>query len=316
MASIYHRDMPGAPLGGGPRFNDYILRILKACLVTGFGSAPGAGWTLVDESPSYLVLRNGVASGYLCVALYNQVITISMADTYDGVNMSGMGIIQGIGAISGTAAGNASPQRFTRQYFGNYPSNESWIVVADDRSAVLAVSGNSGGSPDWVDSVNTGVGNGVLYLGDDSNGNLIAAGGQNTTSDVAVVGCMLRGLTSLRNPATGLLQAPLALTFSHLGMAAGNQNLALPGEIPDLRLTPVRWACGGVYGALRGLARCPDIGCMNPLNMAKALGITDGLTTRTINTPIVLDDGYSYFVSVIVGGQGEGFLITDNPEFW
>lgn len=138
MAHVYHVDQPGAPQAPGARFSPYILDILKACLVYGYGNEPGAGWVLIDEAPSWIVLRNGDMSGYVCIAQNNQVHTVSLAETYTGVLDD---LIQGAGSISGVAAEGTVQQRISTQYFGYHPNSSSWVVVGDSLSFIVMSAG-------------------------------------------------------------------------------------------------------------------------------------------------------------------------------
>lgn len=78
----------------------------------------------------------------------------------------------------------------------------------------------------------------------------------------------------------------------------------------------MRWGCNGVFGHLRGLARSPDISGFITTNVAVALGLPAGIESRTVNTEIDLGDEYHYFSGVFKRSLSEGFLVTDNPEFW
>lgn len=311
MAHVYHVDQPGAPQAPGARFSPYILDILKACLVYGYGNEPGAGWVLIDEAPSWIVLRNGDMSGYVCIAQNNQVHTVSLAETYTGVLDD---LIQGAGSISGVAAEGTVQQRISTQYFGYHPNSSSWVVVGDSLSFIVMSAGGSGSSPSSIESSSSAF---TLYVGNDSNGNFIAMGGRLSSSDMAGDHGFCSGLTTLRDPATGLLVAPGAITYHHMGMNTNNPNLMPPtSPPPEIALAPMRWGCNGVFGHLRGLARSPDISGFITTNVAVALGLPAGIESRTVNTEIDLGDEYHYFSGVFKRSLSEGFLVTDNPEFW
>lgn len=318
MVRVYHSGMPSVPTQtNGVRFNDFLIRLIKACLVTGFGTTPGAGWALEAEAADYIVLRNGPGSGYLCLHLNNQVMTVSMAETYTGVVN---GLITGAGAVSGVAASSGVPHRVNRQYSAMYSASSSWYVIADATAAVIGVA-TSGltGSADMANAsyITNDYPNWTLYVGEDSNGNFIAAGGTASTgTNIVTSAGMMRGFTSLRNPATGLLLAPNALAFSHLGLGRASGNLTPVGTLPVARLCPAQWESGGVYGRLRGVVRCPDIAEWNTSNVGKALGVAGGILSGNVANPINLGDGYTYYAGVLVPSYGEGFLVTNNPEFW
>ena len=83
MPTVYHRDDNGAPSyafsasSSSPAHFSALKTILKACLVSGYGSKPAAGWTLVAEGDQYLVLTTLT---FLALALFPRY--------FDGINGS------------------------------------------------------------------------------------------------------------------------------------------------------------------------------------------------------------------------------------
>lgn len=328
MATAYHRDQSGAPAltystsDSIDHFSAFKT-ILKACLVEGYGSTPAAGWELVEENANLLILRSGSHSGYICFSHASTAVTVSMCDVYMGGGVSG-GVIVGEGAVSGTIASSAVPHKLMVRSLVRYATSSSWALIADDKTCIILMAcagtsstpveltGNVGGDPYAV---------GALYFGEDSNGNFIACGGENTTatgSSAAVSGFSDKGFTSLRNPSTGLLvdtggiyiQTPMLQRYS------GSYSQAA-SPLPVAYLTPFSWVSAGTFGDFRGI--CTDVRSLHnyPSYGAAMLGYTgDYLTSRTFNTPIPLDEENTYFVAPRHAQNSAFFLATDNPVFW
>lgn len=332
MATAYHRDQPGAPNPVYPvpiysigQF-EALKIVLKGCLVYGYSARPAAGWVLVDEGETYIVLRTGSHSGYVCFTWTNNVVTIYLAATYTGVVSN---VITGDGVKSGILANAGKPQRL--DFYGPFGNDNatSWSLVADNKTFILTVAtGNNGISVGPAGpSTSAPYHNFTVYVGEDSAGNLISAGGKNhpsvsptTTNNYFCAGPDYFGFTSLKNPATGFLVGANSLNAGLLGVLAQPITpiymLAGSEVVPDTVLAPIEWAAGGVYaGRLRGLAVPLNAAFSTTVHSAMARLGNAGATVRQLNLSADLSDGYSYFPKN--PGQHElFFLITDNPEFW
>lgn len=323
MATFYHRDQPGSPAltystsASGSVQWDGVVAVLKACLVSGYGSQPAAGWELIAEAASYLVLRNGSHSGYVCLSHSNMVITISVAETYTGVAGE---VIQGDGAKTGVAPGVTIPHKFMARYFAHGSANSSWFVVADSRTFIFGKTGTaSTASEELTGTAGSAYAQAALYVGEDSQGNFIACGGDNTTNTGTTAAAQRwgDGFTALRDPATGLLVDTGSISFALPG--CHNGDVIAPGHstsLPDARLVPMLWTSGGAVSAFRGVCLEPRIGLSSCSIAAQMLGHSGPLMSRTAHTPIDLGDGFNYVVSPRYQGRGTLFLVTDNPEFW
>lgn len=334
MATVYHRDQPGAPglvYSANAQAGFTALKtILKACLVDGYAARPAAGWDLVNEGGNFLVLRNGRQNGFVCFNCVASVTRVYLADTYTG--MAG-DIITGAGLKSGVAAGSGMPQAVLHQYTAGYSTSSTWVVVADDKTAVLAVFSDSTASNRALTGDPYRTASYTLCFGEDSGGHLICAGGALTTQtsiNAAAQASSLPpdgGFTALKDPSTGLLVGSNALTLSMLGtvttfttaqaLAMTSAAYAASGELHEVSLVPISWQVGGVNaGRLRGIALCPEVQSMcYPSLAAQYLGRATPMYVRDGNQPIDLGDGHSYFVRA--GDYLSAFwLITDNPEFW
>lgn len=315
MVHVYHIDQPSAPQAPGGRFNNFLTEILKGCLVYGFGSQPSAGWELTDQHPTgeWIVLRNATKSGYICIARTNQKHTISLSGTYSGVLN---GVIQGVGAITGTTASNAAAHCLNTQYQGAYAGSSSWVVVADGASAVITLVSSLGASPQELTGVQSVAF--TLAIGEDSTGAFIASGGHSGASGAAAStdDRLFKGFTTLTDPATGLLVAPNAIAYHDFGISSNSANIVSVAAPPKAHLSPMQWGSGGQYGKLRGVARCSEIFSMGSSNAARTLGVSAGINSRQINTPISLGSDSLFFVGATNPGGGAGHLLTNDAEFW
>lgn len=327
MATAYHRDQAGAPAlvyGAANSLTQFnaLKTILKACLVNGYGSYPAAGWELTNEGANFLVLRTGSHSGYVCLTwATGGMVRVYLAETYTG--MSG-DVMVGAGLKTGTAAGNATPQALD-MYLTAYRSETStWAVVADSKTFVLTCADylTGGAAPALTFTDPSSYALHTLYAGEDSAGNLISCGGNNTTSTgggaiYSYFGAS--GFTALKNPATGLLVDTGSLAVVTPGLTSqGTSNIqTVTIPLAEVELGKALWCGGGVYaGRLRGVALVAQLANnVHPAYAAQSLGVSGLLTTRTASTPINLGDGHTYFARQAYYAI-PFFLLTDKPEFW
>lgn len=321
MARYYHRDQPGSPelTYGSSSSLDWLafVRVLKSCLVHGYGAQAPAGWELMEEGANYLVLRNGSRSGYLCFYENSRVVTISIAETFAGV--SG-GVIQGDGSKSGVGSGSAVPQRLSIYRFAYSSEGSSWYLLGDERSFVLATSAPGGGSSqELAGATGYGYSMSFSYFGEDSEGNFISVGGYNTaaTSVTSIGSNWPGGFTALRDPQTGLLVDSGSISYGIPGCHAGSFNSSELGPVlPSAHLVPLAWTSGNAVSRLRGVLIDPRILFSHCSHGAQMLGYTGPLMSREAHTPIDLGDNNIYVVAPRYRGDGSLLLATDNPEFW
>ncbi|MBZ9667449.1 hypothetical protein H3221_022165 [Pseudomonas sp. LMG 31766] len=331
MARVYHRDQAGAPTltyfptNTAQAHFDAFRTVLKACLVSGYGAIPAAGWELVHDAANSLVLRNGSHSGYVCFQRDSSgltAITVWLAATFTGVDADGK--IMGDGVRSGTAANSAVPQRISVRGFVSYSASSTWSLVADSKSFCFSPSPSSSSTTGELigNQGQSYEGNNLLYCGEDSAGDFVCIGGLNlATASVSSATSYFNsdGFTALKYPDTGLLVDAAAISVSMPGCAFGNVALfsAFPAGVvfPDVRLSAPVWVANGVVRTLRGLAFDPRmLYAFNSL-ASQALG-GPALTTRNLNTVLSLGDGHSYLVGRAFGYNAVTMLLTDNPEFW
>jgi hypothetical protein len=322
MAIAYHRDQAGAPalvyntLANNIAHFTSLKTILKGCLVSGYGAHPAAGWWLIAEGDSHLVLRNGTQTGYVGLSFSAGVVTVHVSETFTGVTG---GILQGDGQKSGTAAGNTVPQRLGIKWVASASTASTWMVVADERTFSLTCITNVDGTP-WVPVLGAaGSANFMLHAGEDSAGNFIALGGTNTTAgavDSQIDGFSAEGFTSLRNPSTGLLVGGTSLAVSTPGLTTTLRVDSAALMLPEVDIVRPCWLGAGAWaGYLRGLVMPGMLGVYLPGMVANSLGFVGQYNSRTANTPLSLGGTWAYFVPVY-HPRSTALLMTDDPEYW
>lgn len=328
MPTVYRREDAGSPVYA---FNmaatniahfDCLKAVLKGCLVYGYGSKPAAGWALVSEGAQYLVLANATLSGYLCLTLPSVsagYAEVWLARTFGGVTNNRM---TGDGLKTGLAASNSVQHRINLQFLAYSSSLTTWCCVADGKTFVLSIAGTSlnpavalGGNLGNKYQMEIHYSRLTLYAGEDSLGNFVVCGGQNTTGTTPYNYFNEVGFTSLFDPATGLLVdsgllAIEAPTTHTLGYADERTT-----PLINVDLGSVPWLSGGYCAWLRGLASPFALSRKSPNAMAKSLGNAGELYPVALSTPMGLGDGYAYFIPAC-SFHCSGFLITDNPGFW
>lgn len=325
MATVYHRDQAGAPVptynnsqAGAHNFAAFKL-LLIACLVTGYGSKPAAGWELISEGANYLVLRNGTHSGYVCLSFTGSyTVVVYLAETYAGVVSN---VMTGDGLKTGTASNNAVPQRVNLMWLFGYSAFSTWFLVADAATFIF-VGGGVNSLLEASNDANAYVWR-SLYVGEDTAENFIAVGGFNLASDAAGAANYFgsNGFTALKNPDTGLLvgAGSISPVIPSLDVAS-NQNSWRTTAILALDLvplSPVSWGLSGstYAGKLRGVIQSAPLVCVAPSKAVQSIGFSGPLTVRNLNTPINLGDGNTYFMGVAYSASAT-FMVTDNPVFW
>lgn len=326
MATIYHRDQPGAPAlsyaanNGQAGFNA-VKAILKACLVYGYADKPAAGWELINEGAAFIVLRNGSHSGYVCLELVSSVMRVHLAETYTG--MSG-NIMTGAGVKSGNRTSSSLPQAVLVSYSVPHSASTTWVVIADERTFSLEIFSPASSSAEELLSFSSSTNAAscwTLTVGEDSEGNFISAGGSANTavSNSSTLVSYLSGgagFTVLKDPSTGLLVGAGEVNVVTPSMSATAAAANAIIKVDSVSLLPISWGSSHIAGSLRGVVATPEVQCVSFASLAaQCLGYPGPLTTRTGNTPIDLGDGHTYFVRA-GGSSGAFWLVTDNPVFW
>lgn len=319
MPTVYSREDSGAPpltyvaaQGNIAQFTAFKT-ILKACLVSGYGAKPAAGWSLIAEGDRHLVLRNGTQTGYVCFTWTGgNFLTVYLAETYTGVVND---VITGDGVKTGYSANNATPHRLYIGVVAYHANYCSWLVLADERTCIFQSAGAT--SANWEFTAADGGAMAPLYFGEDSTGRFLAMGGSNTTLTNPNNDFSYIGLTALRDPVTGLLIGTGSISPSVPGLSRAGPSATLTGPVVLLQeasLAPVRWGTTQLAGKLRGVALCPQLSEYYPSPAARCLGFSGALTTRLANQPLPMGpDRYYMGLSYVASSR---HLLTDKAEFW
>lgn len=340
MATLYLPTDDNAPVltysttNNLTRFSSTKL-LLKACLVNGYGSKQAAGWTLIDEGDLFIVLRN--ASGNYVTFVANNAYSggghysemrLYLHATYTGMASN---VPQGIGVVTGAAAGNTAPHQWGHQYLWYSGVTSKWMIVADGRTFLLttatpgstSITAFTGGSLDSANSTANTRGLAALYVGDDLGGNFIAVGGfaGASYSDMPLFNGTT--ITTLYNPTTGLLVdgSGVAVNLQSLKrLIVTSTQFAQVGAVTinQLELSSVRWVCDGVQQpGLRGLRQDTMLSLMLTTTAKNCIeGTNIAHNYSNILVPKVMEDGYIYqplLAALTDRGQA---IITNNPAYW
>lgn len=346
MARFYTKADAGAPALYYASNNAVDVRIfgnfkeiLKACLVSGYGSGsgakPAAGWALIHEEDRSLTLQN--ASGRY-VTLTSDAVFIGTASVHNDrhfrvylhntfTGLSG-GVPLGEGVVSGVAPNSGTPHTASLNYFGYYTNTSIWTVLADENSFYLCTFGSSINALTSTNITNANMDSNrqegqTLYVGDDSRGNFIAAGGMLGTPANATVPSAATfdhaAITTLRNPHTGLLiDTGGAPNTGVLGLfQSSNRGGLQPYPRDQFSLNPIEWVCGNkVAGALRGgFIDIPSVHVRAVAAIQAWFGGGETVTGLDWLTPVELEDGYRYMLAPS-NYTGKLAIITDNPALW
>ena len=169
---VYRWDDGNAPVARGERRS--LCDILYACLVTGYGSKPGAGWTreYVNATFDKAAFRNNPLTG---TGFYLRVDGAGTANAYTSN-------VQAFEAMTSVDDGlfpfNASQQTMATSTAANTTARP-WVLIADDRFFYLVIWTFITGAPGNADNMvaNMGFGDGVSRYGVDSYCCLLTANG-------------------------------------------------------------------------------------------------------------------------------------------
>ncbi|HCA24852.1 MAG TPA: hypothetical protein DEP32_11880 [Pseudomonas sp.] len=312
---------PGRNLSGN--LQSMLKQILVPCLVTGYGSKPGAGWTLEHEHANGFALSNGssfinfvsdLAASSPYPAMNGYAIHIYVAESMtgtDGPFVVGANVCSGEYRVGGV---DVSPYR--RHLLSLWPieaqlSTSRWTVVADDKTAVISVTSASGTANQYYQT--------TLYFGDVDNdmgvsNRFVALGGDyanyNGNSGVYT---LCGGFTAPRNQATGVAEFIATQAQPFLNNRTQYINSGLAGQVPGrVQLQQPRLAVGDGYaGRLRGVVYDDVLALHGWAAYAKALGFSG--SDFTDSGKVVNVDGANY---AHAQGYHGGFLMTDNVAFW
>lgn len=318
---------PGRALSGN--LQNRLKQILVPCLVTGYGSKPGAGWTIGHEHPNGFSLINADGNVVNFVsdlpaqapypAISNRSIHIYAAESLTDTSNA---IIDGANLCSGTYR-KGMPELanyprhmlgFARETLELQLSTLQWTLIADDKTFILNCS--SSGSSNAISGTQYSF---TLYTGKslldtEFTGNFVVLGGD--VANYITNGNMFafsRGYSSPINLSTGLAERvevgaqPYASTY--------NISSALQTAKPLSRINlqqPRLFYGDDFVGRLRGVVYDDVLRSLYGWQEhLKVLGFSG--TDFTDRDKLVSIDGYNY---VFARSHSGNSILTDNPVFW
>lgn len=156
MATLYRYNDAGAPAKpANASYNGakWFMDIIKACLVTGYGSKTAAGWTIVYEDTTVNAPRLAITNGNGVIEFVTWGTTSVGIFIWDSITTPGTGrlfdtawstaVSTGINGWAGQNAKlpSASPTQVVGNTFGGMLSdslNSQWSLVADNKSAWIS----------------------------------------------------------------------------------------------------------------------------------------------------------------------------------
>lgn len=312
---------PGRALTGN--LQNRLKQILVACLVNGYGSKPGAGWTLEHEHANGFALGNGqnyinFVSNLPAKAPYPAMSALTIhVYVAESLTEASNAVIGGANLCSGPyRSGAPEGSGFPRHMFRGYEpldaqlSSLQWVVVADEKTVVMSFfssAGNYTGAPFTLyfgDSINdSGLSNTFIVLGGDN----VSFAGTNASYTLS------KGFTSPRNLITGL--AEYAITQAQPFAAYFNtfRNSNINGPIPaNLNFQSPRVAVDDCYaGRLRGVVYDDVLALHGWPVYLRALGFSGADFNDRGKIVTINSQNYAY-----APGYNGGFIMTDDPGFW
>ena len=225
-----------------------LKTLLKACLVTGYGGKPGAGWTLREESDNKAIFRAGdPATSPVELEVDSGNITITTFDLH------WQGVKQGI--VSNWSSGQLN----------RYTGVAGWYLVASARGFVLLPLVRTGNSPliaglayfgqACTNLVDPGQQDFLLWLAKSNNSNYVSdvpsvlynsnnvawsSGSLRTTGKIGdgrntVLRTAVAARTAMRLPTNNDFGAILySEIYLHRAASYGSNNYAVSGRLPGL----------------------------------------------------------------------------------
>lgn len=315
---------PGRALTGNNQ--NRLKQILVACLVNGYGSKPGAGWTLEHEHANGFTLSNGDAyvnfvsnlpANAPYPAMHVNAIHVYCAESLMDASEA---IINGANLCSGTYSKEETElPNYPRHSLGyaGYPlqtqvNTLQWTLVADDKTFTLNCS-NSVSNTGTISQCFT------LYAGESDldnavSGNFVVLGGDVLTFDRSdAMYALSRGYTALRDLSTGTAMRAVVETEPYASSYSSSPSANTDSIPAQLNFQQPRLVSDGRFcGRLRGVVYDDVLRSKYGWEVGlKALGFS-GTDFTDRGKPVKIGD-YSY--AFARSASGNSFL-TDNPAFW
>lgn len=328
---FYSWDDDGSParaLSGN--LQNRLKQILVPCLVTGYGSKSGAGWTLGHEHPNGFSLINADGN------VVNFVSNLPAQAPYPAMNANAIhiyaaesltdtsnAVIDGANLCSGTyRKGMPELANYPRHMLGyawyalqGELSTLQWTLVADDKTFILncSSSGSSGGYN------SSGLYSFTLYVGKslldtEVTGNFVVLGGDVANyTDRPNMYAFSRGYSSPINLSTGLAERVTVGAQPYAGSPDTNPAAQTTKPLSRLNLQQPRLIYGNDFvGRLRGVVYDDVLRSLYGWEEhLKVLGFSG--TDFTDRGKLVEIGGYNYAFARSYSGNS---ILTDNPAFW
>lgn len=305
-----------------------LKQILVPCLVTGYGSKQGAGWTLGHEHPNGFSLINADGN------VVNFVSNLPAQAPYPSINSRSIhiyaaesltdtsnAIIGGANLCSGTyRKGVPELSNYPRHILGfaSYTldlqlSSLQWTLVADDKTFILnCSSNNSDSSNNYNYSFSLYAGKSLLDT--EVTGNFAVLGGSvGNYSSSSNMYAFTNGYSSPINLSTGLAEQAEVGTQPYYSTNTARPTNQSSKPLSRLNLQQPRLFYGGDFvGRLRGVVYDDVLRSLYGWEEhLKVLGFSG--TDFTDRGKLVEIDGYNYAFARSNSGNS---ILTDNPAFW
>lgn len=326
---FYSWDDDGSParaLSGN--LQNRLKQILVPCLVTGYGSKQGAGWTLGHEHPNGFSLINADGNVVNFVsdlpaqapypAINNRSIHIYAAESLTDTSNA---IIDGANLCSGTyRKGVPELANYPRHMLGYARealdfqlSTLQWTLIADDKTFILNCSSSSS-SISNISNFSFTLFTGKSLLDTEVTGNFVVLGGDVANYNAnSSMHAFSRGYSSPINLSTGLAERVEAGTQPYASTYNITPTLQTAKPLSRLNLQQPRLFYGNDFvGRLRGVVYDDVLRSLYGWEEhLKVLGFSG--TDYTDRGKLVSIDGYNYAFARSYSGNS---ILTDNPAFW
>lgn len=317
---------PLLPAVSSQRFIDNLRIVLINCLVTGYASKPGAGWTLAHDHPDGFTLSNG--EGYInFVSVNSSNVAIYLLEALTDTSKAE---VQGYNRRSGRwSEGSSLTARHYHngQYFYRFIDNKGWCLIADRETVTLQwLAASTDLDP------NGGYG-GVLHFGRFwsavGDAGFCALGGGASSGSTARLSGDVVG-TLLRHPFDGTVVQGEPCYHAGLFNESGQsqqQSPINPAGLPSLR--PLRVALLGYgsvlsgstdarsgrhCGRLRGLLCEPSLSAAYVSKVLPLLGVANPVWQDKLR-PLTLPDGRQW-VPLYPHTGDLGCFVSLDPADW
>ena len=324
---FYSWDDDGSParaLSGNHQ--NRLKQILVPCLVTGYGSKQGAGWTIGHEHANGFSLINAdgnvvnFVSDLPAQAPYpatdSRSIHIYAAESLTDTSNA---IIDGANLCSGTyRKGVPELANYPRHMLGygrdplqSQLSTLQWTLIADDKTFILNCSTlASTTNANYSFTIYAG----AAVLDNEVTGNFIVLAGDIFSYNGANENyAFSRGYSSPINLSTGLAENAVVGSEPYANSFSSNPTGQSTKPLARLNLQQPRLFFGSDFvGRLRGVVYDDVLRSLYGWEEhLKVLGFSG--TVFTNRGKLVLIDGYNYAFARSFSGNS---ILTDNPAFW